>query len=497
MADPRISALLGTRRTIQAETATPFYKELQELIDSREKIDPTETRKRRTAEEGPRAAYWPLIKVVRIYVKHRILKDGLVLVDMPGVHDSNPGRARLAENYMKTCSGLFIVSPITRAVDDKSAKSLLGDRFRRQLKLDGGYLRNMVTFICSKTDDISIAETTDALGLAKVFKETDEELLPLLARISSLENDLKENQTKLNALNDASDIVDRDLEDWRDLSDRAAAGEQVYEPMPQLKRARPRGAVDSRLRKRARPGPGMYTEVDEHVVKVELDELGERVSLQQEQISARLKALKTQKEDMRKQKDEIGQLMDNADLELPNLDDRAEKLAVYKRGCCIRARNEYSTAAIKRDFAAGVRELDQEIAEAEDEDNFDPEADIRDYDQVARDLPVFCVSTRGYQKLCGRLKQEVDVDFFETIDETQVPALQEHCMALTTTDRAISREMFLAALSQLLTSLILWISRGKQKDFLEGDVVRQKVLVQEGLGQMIMVRRFSSDKTFC
>lgn len=102
-------------------------------------------------------------------------------------------------------------------------------------------------------------------------------------------------------------------------------------------------------------------------------------------------------------------------------------------------------------------------------------------------MPVFCVSTRGYQKLCGRLRQEVDVNFFENIEETQIPALQEHCKALTTTDRAISREMFLAALSQLLTSLVLWISRGQQKTFLEGDVVRQKILVQEGLSQMITV----------
>ena len=32
-------------------------------------------------------------------------------------------------------------------VDDKAAKSLLGDSFKRQLKMDGGY--HSVTFICS------------------------------------------------------------------------------------------------------------------------------------------------------------------------------------------------------------------------------------------------------------------------------------------------------------------------------------------------------------
>jgi len=50
-------------------------------------------------------------------------------------------------------TGLWIVAPINRAVDDKAAKSLLGESFKRQLKYDGKFSR--ITFICSKTDDIS------------------------------------------------------------------------------------------------------------------------------------------------------------------------------------------------------------------------------------------------------------------------------------------------------------------------------------------------------
>jgi len=52
--------------------------------------------------------------------------------------------------------GLWIVAPINRAVDDKAAKSLLGESFKRQLKYDGTYSR--ITFICSKTDDISVCK---------------------------------------------------------------------------------------------------------------------------------------------------------------------------------------------------------------------------------------------------------------------------------------------------------------------------------------------------
>ncbi|KAI9873335.1 MAG: hypothetical protein M1823_007945, partial [Watsoniomyces obsoletus] len=48
---------------------------------------------------------------------------------------------------------------------------------------------------------------------------------------------------------------------------------------------------------------------------------------------------------------------------------------------CISGRNEYSRSAIQKDFAAGIKELDQELAEEEDAANFNPEVDARDYDE--------------------------------------------------------------------------------------------------------------------
>ena len=38
-----------------------------------------------------------------------------------GVADANAARERIAQNYMKTCQYFWIVSPITRAVDEKVA----------------------------------------------------------------------------------------------------------------------------------------------------------------------------------------------------------------------------------------------------------------------------------------------------------------------------------------------------------------------------------------
>ena len=105
-----------------------------------------------------------------------------------------------------------------------------------------------------------------------------------------------------------------------------------------------------------------------------------------------------------------------------------------------------------------MKELDQELAAEEDEENFDPEKDIRDYDEVARSLPVFCVSSRGYQKLQGRLKKDPPVPGFQTLEETEIPQLQVHCKELTVAGRTATCKRFMTNLSQLLNSLTLWAS---------------------------------------
>ena len=51
---------------------------------------------------------------------------------------------------MKNCNIIWVVADIHRAVDNKTAKDLLGESFRRQLYMDGQY--GNVAFICTKTD---------------------------------------------------------------------------------------------------------------------------------------------------------------------------------------------------------------------------------------------------------------------------------------------------------------------------------------------------------
>lgn len=43
-------------------------------------------------------------------------------MDLPGVADANAARNNIAKDYMKKCDCVWILAPITRAVDDKTAR---------------------------------------------------------------------------------------------------------------------------------------------------------------------------------------------------------------------------------------------------------------------------------------------------------------------------------------------------------------------------------------
>lgn len=52
----------------------------------------------------------------------QVLATGAVLLDLPGTQDSNAARGAVAEGYLKSCNAIWIVSVITRAVNDRAAK---------------------------------------------------------------------------------------------------------------------------------------------------------------------------------------------------------------------------------------------------------------------------------------------------------------------------------------------------------------------------------------
>jgi hypothetical protein len=226
MNERSVQQVLGTTMKIEKGSSAVFYRALQNIIDSKEK----------KKGEKKEMEYWPLIKVVKIYIKADALSTGAVIVDLPGVHDSNAARAAVAAGYMKQCTGLFIVAPINRAVDDKAAKSLLGESFKRQLKFDGTYSR--ITFICSKTDDISITEASDSLGL-------EDKMSPEWDRIDSIEKNIRDLKKLVGDLKDEKrvytdlgDDADDAVEKWEEMKGKVEDGQDVFAPPSPKKRKR-------------------------------------------------------------------------------------------------------------------------------------------------------------------------------------------------------------------------------------------------------------------
>ncbi|KAL8711916.1 MAG: hypothetical protein Q9225_007039 [Loekoesia sp. 1 TL-2023] len=509
--------ILGKSPEIRETNAFRFYRRLQEFVDSKEKTTSDKNtathKKKHPAKE---MEVWPLIKVVKIYVKSSVLSTGCVLVDLPGTHDSNAARAAVAESYMKQTTGLWIVTPINRAVDDKAAKSLLGESFKRQLKMDGGF--NSVTFICSKTDDISVTEAQDSLGL-------EEQMTPLYAKMEELDSEEKVLEQELHdaekskkfcdeasklrplqhfkffsfegsclatavrdlsmlalqlmaltsicllrqpaGLQDVLAEIDDELDIWEALHENIQDGKEAFLPEPETSRKRkvgdyisarkrPRQSSDAEMiNDRGYPIPGLLEDENKDDY-VQGSSYGQSVTI--EQVTTKMGEFKTIRREARQSKRDIEGSMKRIREQQAEARIAREAIAKEITTACISGRNAYSKRAIAQDYASGIRELDQELACEENEATFDPEEEIKDYDKIATALPVFCVSSRGYQKLKGRFQKDETILGFKDIEETEIPLLQKHCTKLTEASRIANSQRFLKNLSRLLESLALWAS---------------------------------------
>lgn len=73
-----VKDVLGTVKVITAPTRSAFTDLLREYIDSKDRV-------RGQKNNSDRMEYWPLVKVVRVFVRSRILEPGLVLVDLVSI----------------------------------------------------------------------------------------------------------------------------------------------------------------------------------------------------------------------------------------------------------------------------------------------------------------------------------------------------------------------------------------------------------------------------
>jgi hypothetical protein len=258
---------------------------------------------------------------------------------------------------MKACRSLWIVAPITRAVDDKTAQSLLGDSFKRQLKYDGTY--SAVTFICSKTDDILVREAARNLGMEEAISDSCYRAEYLKKRGESLNTKLGQLGERKATCFVALDECYSKLDAWADMESRSRDGEMVYAPSGSgEKRKRLGGPVRSR---KDRVSLNSDDDTDALVANDgecahENPQFVNRPHLTRDAISDNLLSLKSKCKRIREIQRQLEQETTETCRMIEETRLEREGLLSEVKAACIKGRNDYSRQAIKLDFAMGIRE---------------------------------------------------------------------------------------------------------------------------------------------
>ncbi|TEY48783.1 hypothetical protein BOTCAL_0292g00050 [Botryotinia calthae] len=176
--------LMDKKRTITKDNLKAFAAAIKPFIDTSKRKD-----------GGVSHSLWPLVKVVKLFIKAPILKAGIVFVDLPGVHDTSAARNAIARNHMKNLDISCVVAPSVRAGSDKGAHVILNSIRKRDMQFDGLFTADSLFFIVSKIDD--------SLKLQRYITDhpdLGEELAPDLNHIQVEDDQLKEIEQRLKML---------------------------------------------------------------------------------------------------------------------------------------------------------------------------------------------------------------------------------------------------------------------------------------------------------
>ncbi|KZW02749.1 hypothetical protein EXIGLDRAFT_372054 [Exidia glandulosa HHB12029] len=145
---------LETTVTLESPLSSKFLDELSNAL-----------RLKRTPSDEYPLDLWPLVSRVVVHTCTPVLGNGVVLVDLPGVQDSNTARAAIYKRYIRDSNHVCVVANVKRAATDKVAQDLLGDAFKSQLLMDGQYNSQNLSFIVTCTDDVDTTEISNDLNL--------------------------------------------------------------------------------------------------------------------------------------------------------------------------------------------------------------------------------------------------------------------------------------------------------------------------------------------
>ncbi|KAJ7068199.1 hypothetical protein C8F01DRAFT_1117262 [Mycena amicta] len=500
----KIEKILGATKNIVASNSKKFAVEIGKYIDSKDqKRGKDKDKKSKDKDRDPNApAMWPLIRQVNVRAPSAALATGAVLVDLPGTGDANAARSSIAKGYMKKANCVWILAPIHRAVDSKVAKDLLGDAFRTQLMMDGGYDAHTITFIATKCDDISCSEVISNLHL-----EDDPELEEIQERIHQISTEKSETKKKRLEADGRVKALNEEIAECRAIKKEqeehltALRGGKTFVPVLTGKKAQKDQANKSKKRKNGRGGkPGSpkrhrsisiddsddiqsdasASDSDDTMSDEDSDDEGKKTSRKdkkkdsssddsddsdaeeddsdadkdsddemtadatEESLQHDIEESKTKMAEFRQRLNEARKERKEAVDANASLKEKAAVVQKEKNAFCAKKRSEFSKDVLKEDFRSGLKDLDDAAAEERDPDNFDPSVSLRDYQAI--DLPVFCCSSRDYVRIKKQVRGDGDPTCFVSVEDTGIPDVQRWVTSLTVSSRELAARNFLTQL---------------------------------------------------
>ncbi|QRD89023.1 hypothetical protein F9C07_2219405 [Aspergillus flavus] len=448
MEHSNVSDLLGSVHVFEQNDPKVFSRMVKSYIDSRGRRGRSE----KGPEKGRDMKYWPLIRVVRIFLKAPALITGAVLVDLPGLHDTNAARVEVAKEYSKRCSAHWIITPINRAVDDKVARDLLGQSFKMQMQMDCSF--NNITFVCTKTDHITVSEVQDSLKLRLPSMQEREQRDRKRAQLGA---ELKLLQEGKGRVMEELSLLDDEIEELESCLFNEESSLNLSQLTP-IKRKR-----HSDLEKDVTANPNAEVP-STPILHVSATDTQPSADSEIDELLRKFRSLKSERKVLDTQRREIYQQIQINKAALKRVQAESDNMRADTLRECIEARNEYSKHEIKRDYANGIRDLDEE-----DQDTLAPSDRsklARNYKKIEDELP-------SYQKLRGRLRKESAVAGFTQLEQTEIPQLQRHCISLTERAREASAMRFLTQLKQLFQSISLWSLETGQAHIMSAEEIQE------------------------
>ncbi|KAK7605646.1 hypothetical protein JOL62DRAFT_633531 [Phyllosticta paracitricarpa] len=99
--------------------------------------------------EDPQPSLWPMVKVVRVFCDSRILRQGIVLTDLPGTGDTNRTRMASTNEYIRKVDYTVVVSEIKRSETNESIHDDIVSSYKRTRQ--GG-----AALVLTRTDDVEL-----------------------------------------------------------------------------------------------------------------------------------------------------------------------------------------------------------------------------------------------------------------------------------------------------------------------------------------------------